>query len=437
MAENVGGEVMPKLGNKQALAMTFCARFSAAIGTLILGIVVAREFGADGLGAYAIAQSYILGVAIVARFGAANSLTLYVGRSPYDVAVLRYLKWAVGISLPLSLAISLISYVFIDFLIDYYGGKNLGDIMPSFLFAAPAFTLAFVMSGMFKAIGRPARSALAENGVISIVTVALLFACMELYPKDIKFLGYCYALAAWLVLIWSVVSIMRWICTEYRAGVKEGLPSIQFGEYFKTATNFFLLGSTQLVQQVFSVMIAATYISTVEMGFFRAAERTAMLVGFVQIVINAVYPAKFAKAYYDGDLEKLKVMAVQSATIASALCLPFLMVCIFAPSFILSLFGKGFSEASTVLVILALAQGVNVALGSVSYLLQMTGHARQTRNAAFIASGLSLILYFLLGNYFGLIGIACAFAAAIVVQNILNAVLVRKTLGFWIFPSFI
>ncbi|MEA3643989.1 MAG: polysaccharide biosynthesis C-terminal domain-containing protein [Lamprobacter sp.] len=80
--------------------------------------------------------------------------------------------------------------------------------------------------------------------------------------------------------------------------------------------------------------------------------------------------------------------------------------------------------------ILALEQLVNVATGSVGYLLSMTGHERLLRNNVLAAAVVALDGALVLIPAFGLIGTAVATATGIAIQNLLCVWQVRRVLGF-------
>ncbi len=81
-------------------------------------------------------------------------------------------------------------------------------------------------------------------------------------------------------------------------------------------------------------------------------------------------------------------------------------------------------------MILALGQFVNVATGSVGYLLSMTGHERELRNNAFISALAGVVFGLALIPGHGLLGASVATAVAVASQNLLGAYQVRKHLGF-------
>lgn len=109
---------------------------------------------------------------------------------------------------------------------------------------------------------------------------------------------------------------------------------------------------------------------------------------------------------------------------------PLLLVILLFPEWLMSFFGEEFREASTALVILALGQFVNIATGSVGYLLSMTGHEKDVRNNVFVSAALGIGLGFALIPAYGLTGAASATAIAIASQNLLGVYQVKKRLGF-------
>ncbi|MFT5718160.1 MAG: O-antigen/teichoic acid export membrane protein, partial [Oleiphilaceae bacterium] len=100
------------------------------------------------------------------------------------------------------------------------------------------------------------------------------------------------------------------------------------------------------------------------------------------------------------------------------------------PAWLMSFFGEEFRVASTALVILALGQFVNIATGSVGYLLSMTGLERKVRDNAFFSAIIGVTLGFVLIPIYGLLGASVATAIAIASQNLLGVYQVRKHLGF-------
>jgi len=96
----------------------------------------------------------------------------------------------------------------------------------------------------------------------------------------------------------------------------------------------------------------------------------------------------------------------------------------------MELFGNGFEDAAVLLMILAVGQFVNVATGSVGYLLNMSGHERDMNLVTLFTGPLTIILVALLSNYYGVMGAAIATAVGVSVQNLGALVLVKVRMGF-------
>jgi O-antigen/teichoic acid export membrane protein len=120
----------------------------------------------------------------------------------------------------------------------------------------------------------------------------------------------------------------------------------------------------------------------------------------------------------------------RQATVWSILlCWPvYLLLAIFAPAF-LALFGGGFVAGAGAMAILAGAMLVNVGLGTVQTVLLMSGRSRAhlVATAAGLACTVGFGLWWIPAG--GLIGAAGAWAAGIVVENVVAAVAARAVIG--------
>jgi O-antigen/teichoic acid export membrane protein len=113
------------------------------------------------------------------------------------------------------------------------------------------------------------------------------------------------------------------------------------------------------------------------------------------------------------------------------LVMPVIAVMLIVPDFIMGLFGDEFVVAGNLLAIMAIGQFINVATGSVGFLLNMSGHERDFRRVTMFAGPLTIILSYVFIVQWGVIGAAVATAVGLSLQNIGALFMVRKRLGFW------
>ena len=195
------------------------------------------------------------------------------------------------------------------------------------------------------------------------------------------------------------------------------------------------MGLAVFMQSALSIMIAGKFLGSEELGLFKSAQQIAISVGFVLMVINAIFPPRFAALYHQGKMESLGRLARNGALLGVVLAAPFLLICLLLPEWVLSLLGEGFEPAALLLQIIVLAQLINVATGSVGFLLTMTGNERYMRNIALICSSLGLLGFFMLTPRFGALGAALALAFVMVAQNLTAMCFVWLKLGIWTLPG--
>ena len=415
-----------------ALARTFIARGIGAFGGLMLVIVLGRLYGPAGVGVFALAQSIYLGAGILSRYGMDNALMRYVGQDHYSIAIKRYLGWAIIRSLLLSISAALVIFLLRHHFAFWFNTPMLAAVLPGIAITIPAFTISFVLSGFMKGVRKPATACLLENGSISLIASVLVFLLHMIIPASFENIGWAMAAAAWLVLAQGAIQTWRW-CASQNFQDQAG-PDVSHREFAASSRAFFVMSLAGFMQNVLSVLIAGMLLDNAELGIFRSAERSAFLITFILMVINAVFPPRFASLYRQNNLQGLNALARKGALIGLVLATPMLLVCLSVPHWVLGFFGEEFTQGANLLRIIAVAQLVNVATGSVGFLLNMTGNEKLMRNIALSCNALGIIFFLILIPIFGTLGAAIALALVLVMQNLTAMVFVWRKLGIWMLP---
>lgn len=415
-----------------ALARTFIARGIAASGGLMLIIVLGRLYGPAGVGVFALAQSIYLGVSILARYGTDTALMLYVGQDHQSSAIKRYLRWAIIQSIILSVLAAAVVFLLRDYLGAWFDAPLLADVLSGIAMTIPAFTVASVLAGFMKGARKPATACLLENGNISLIASVFFLLLHVFSPLEIAYTGWLIALAAWFVLGQGAFQAWRWLDKQEFQVEVDSAASRQ--EFAASSRAFFVMSLAGFMQQVLGTLIAGLLLSSDDLGLFRAAERTAFVITLILVVINAVFPPRFASLYRQNNLQGLNTLARKGALLGMGLASPILLVCLVVPGWVLGLFGAEFAQGTTLLRILAVAQLVNVATGSVGFLLNMTGNEKLMRNIALSSSAVGVAMFFILIPLLGALGAAIALAMVLVMQNLVALVFVWRKLGIWILP---
>jgi O-antigen/teichoic acid export membrane protein len=218
-----------------------------------------------------------------------------------------------------------------------------------------------------------------------------------------------------------------WFWRGLDAPVRAAQPSYETRAWLKVALPLLLIASFAVVLSETDIVMVGAFLGSKEAGIYTAASKTAGVVGLVLLSVNAIaapmFSSLFAQDRHD-DLAKL------ASTVAKWIFWPTLAISIvlaLAAKPILGLFGSQFPSASWILIALLVGQVVSAAVGSVGYLMTLTGHQRDAaRVYGWVAVG-HVGLNALAIPLLGAIGAAIATTTSISIWNIwLHSLVVRR-----------
>jgi O-antigen/teichoic acid export membrane protein len=172
--------------------------------------------------------------------------------------------------------------------------------------------------------------------------------------------------------------------------------------------------------------VVSRYVSTAELGIYAAAVRIAQALMLFLIAVNYMFSPFVADLHARGERDRLDDLYKAVTRWIVAGTLPLLLLLLIAPGALLRVFGPGFEGGSDALRILALGQLVNVAVGSVGFILIMVGRTGWDLAVYGSTFALDLAVAFWLAPRWGMEGAAIAQALAMVASNGGRLYLVRR-----------
>lgn len=421
---------------QKTFILTFISRSIAALGALGLIFLLGDIYGSEGVGVFALSQSVVIGSSIFSKYGMDNAVMRFVGRKEFSKEQFKYLFWAAKKAFYLSFAFAIIIFFLRVKIESFFDADGLEEVLYWFAFSTPAYTLAFILSGFFKGMRKPATASLLEGGSVALVTGVIVFILHYLMPGyGVGNIGIAFALGSWFVLAQGVVQVYlshKKCSSEGDLTPKDDSPSKV--DFMSSSLSFFLMSLAGFMQVAGTFLVAGWFLTSDELGLFKSAHQLAMTVSFVLIVINAIYPPRFSSLYFDGDYVGLESLARQGVKVGLALSAPILIVFIAIPEWVLGYMGDEFKSADKLLRVLAVAQLINVGTGSVGFLLNMTDNERIMKNIALFCSFSGIVVLLILIFFFGLMGAGLGVVYTLVIQNCLALVYVWTRLGIWILP---
>jgi len=375
-------------------------------------ILLARLLGAEQFGTYIYALTWITFLAMPAQLGFHTATVRFVAayRSLCQWELLRgYLRRVHQIVFLTSLWIAVLVFGLVQPLRSWLGD----DLTLAFEVAcllipalAPLHIHAATLRGLKQIV-----LALTPMEIVRPVLLAAglltLFALSSTRPAAATALAINVA-ATLIALILAAVALRRCLPAEVY-----GQPArYRSREWVRVALPLSLItGFAQVLAEIDIVMVGA-FLDPTEAGIYAPASRIAGLLSFGLIAVGTIAAPLIGELHAQGRQKELQRVLTLGSRAALAFALPASVALAVSGRFLLGLFGPGFVQAYPSLLILAISQLVNTAMGSVVFLMVMTGD--QNRAAKTLGAGavLDVALNALLVPIFGISGGAIAAAVA-------------------------
>lgn len=396
-----------------------------------LYVALGRLLGAANAGVYFLALTVTTGAAVVGRAGLDYTTTRFVAAASArgDAAALQGLfRTILGIVVSGCLAATVVCLG----LSGWVGRRAFTE--PALVEPLRWMALSIVPIALLNVLGRALQGLKRiweANLVMAVSAPALSLGAVFLLAPRWGVLG-----AVWANTLASSAAMALGLYLWYR--VTPELRSIR-GKFstarlLQSSVPLWWVATLQLIIDASSTVVLGAWASPADVGIFVVANRAAALTSFVLMGVNSISAPKFAALFEQGDLVTLDRIARNSTKLMALAAAPCLLACLLFPARIMGLFGPQFAAGAPVLVVLALGQYINVATGSVGFLLMMCGYETAYRNNFVACTVLSLLLNALLVPRYGVLGAAAATGTTLAVQNVIAAVLVWRNLGVMTIP---
>lgn len=423
--------------NRRSLgvAAAFSARVAGAGLGFLFSIMLARLLGSDGTGVYFLALTIVSIGATVARLGLDNAVLRFAAVA-YDQsdrpALAALYRKSFGLVVMVGGAVALVAWLVTPYL--PLGGERSGDlhaVLPTMLIALIPSALILLQGEFFKAIGLPGKATLIQAAILPMLLVLGSAVLLWEGNTTVHDIALVYVMSATLAML---LAAFTWSRSLPRLWGEHG--NFDTRLLLRTSLPLLWVASMNLVMGWTDILVLGAWTNSATVGVYGIATRVAALTAFILVAVNSVTAPRFAALYAQGNHVALSRLAQRSAAWMLLAASPVVVVMLLFPNFILQLFGTDFVEGLWLLRILALGQLVNVAVGSVGYLLMMTGHERLMRNNVMLSALLNLLGNLVLVPIMGATGAAISTAISLAFMNLVSFFLVYRKLRINTFGYF-
>lgn len=196
-------------------------------------------------------------------------------------------------------------------------------------------------------------------------------------------------------------------------------PSYAARQWSQSALPIGLNSGLQLVNQYASIVLLGIFATKAEVGQYQIAVLGASMIVMALQAVNATLSPYFARAIARDDRPALQRFMTRSAQVALLVAVPSVIIyAVFGRQLLDLFFGMAYRDAWLPLVILAVGQLVNAAVGSVGTLLYMSNHERDVVVGVGIGTVSNVVLNLALIPLFGMKGAAIATATSMAIWNL-------------------
>ncbi|TPV53670.1 hypothetical protein FJ444_20580 [Aestuariibacter sp. GS-14] len=397
----------------------------AAISLFAMNVVVTRTIGAAEAGLFFLAFTLITIIATAGRIGLDQAVVRFIasdvasGGSKQTYSVFsKAIQWTLAVTLGLSLVCWLGAEWLNNNVFELPGFEM---VFRTMLFSAPFMALYLIHAQALQGLKKVSRAMLVSSVVLP---VGILLLILLMPVNNAK------ALSDYVVFASVLTLATGWYFWMQSAPEAKGQTPFSSALLRATCMPLWTVAIVHQVIQWSSQLLLGVWESAESVAYFATAQRTAMLTSFILFAVNTIAAPKFAAMHSTGNMPGVKRMALISVRIMLAVSVPVTLCILLFPAWLMSVFGEEFRQAAPALVILAIGQFINIATGSVGYLLSMTGNETKVRDNVVISGVVTVVLGIFLIPSFGVIGASIAYACGVASQNLLGVYQVNKHLGF-------
>jgi O-antigen/teichoic acid export membrane protein len=428
-------------------ALNLAGAVATGLLHFVLLVVVTRGLAAEGTGAFYEAVALFLILSSAAALGADVGLSRMV---PRYRALGRFSDLRRGLAIglwPVAVAGSLLglcAFVWAPELADVFSRHGeaetarLAEFIRTFALFVPisALSLATFAATRGFATMRPTvyLDKIARPALQPVAVLLAILAGSGSTVIALAYLGpYLPALAAGLV--WLALLLRR--AERRRGGQEEGAPEPQpprplpqlVREFWRFTGPRGLAAIFQTTSLWLNTLLIGALRSVKEAGVYAASSRYLAMAAMAAVAIRQVLAPKLSELLARRRTERAGAAYQATTAWMVALNWPiYLTLLTFGPA-LLGVFGRDFAGGEVVLVVLSATMLLATAAGPVDVVLLMGGRSSWNLVNTLISLGANLALNFALTPRYGLAGASVAFAAGILLNNLLPLVQVWWSMG--------
>lgn len=394
-----------------------------------LQVLLARVLGPAGYGIYSLAFSVLLLIVVVALQGHDIGAIRIAAPLIASKALRRFDQYRAEANKRIWILGGLVTLgILLVSILAGWAADEFWQVMLLMALSVPFVARSRLSQGILRAGGKPTQAYLPE-GVLPpffmIPVIAILAYWMELSVVGV---GGIFLLAAVANLFFAIVLEKRAVPTSGHASSQ---PAIGDHRAWRQITMpMYLSALLEAANDKVVFLLLGAMQGEYDAGLYSAASRFTIVAGMIGTTLYLSHASRISVLYSKGDSAGLAAEVGHITRLVAVLTLAVCIPLMIWPEFFLGLFGGKFREATAPFRILVLATFINVALGPVGLLLNMSEFERTHTRILAATLVLSALSGVVLISYWGMTGAALAVLLSTLFWKLAMLLVVHRRMGF-------
>ena len=414
--------------------LSFLIRIGGQVMGFLLTLIIARYFGASGLGDYVLAIIVLRVFAMIAKLGVDTTsirvIASFASQNKFK-SIKYFRKKIVLLLIATTLIFSAIMYFNAVLLASFIGANPEYIKLNSFLVLPMTFFILHYQSlrGLKKIAEFSFFYRMSET-LFTIVSILVIY----YFYKDASVPIYGYVTSICIVSILTFISYNYWFKVKSKGGMNDQeLDLMPLKNILAISMPLMFAQSVQFIMAWTDKLMIGNMMTTQDVGIYHIAFKLSMFATIGLMAINSIAAPKFAELYAKQDFEGLKKVVNQSTKFIFWSTIPLVAIFFIFPEFLLGIFGDKFKIGVTAFIFLSCGRLLSSFSGSVGNILQMTGNQNIYAKILFLGAILNVLLNLILIPRYGINGAAIASMCSLTVWNLSMVLVVKKKFGFYTF----
>ena len=227
------------------------------------------------------------------------------------------------------------------------------------------------------------------------------------------------------VWAWVITSIIAVILSGYflikeMGKFEEGKSSIRTKSLFDFSLPMWIGRLLTVNNKKIGLILVGIFLANDQIGIYGAGERIVPLILIPFMAFNAIYAPIISNLYATNNISEIEATYKVGCRWVIMLTLPvFVLIFIFSKEIVL-ICGQDYADSEKVLLVLLVAEMVNISTGSTSNIIAMTGKTIYNLINSVVTLVLNIVLCLIMIREYGAIGAAYALGISVVVVNLLQ-----------------